>query len=442
MKTIYESDEIVVVQENTTTYHMQINNQDKVANDANTLSSAISAIKNAVWALDIYSNKKIQLVITLIGSTPNAVIMQNTQNNSQLKNFTVLNLDIIINYSLAKLAPKIFQKAIISAGIGATLGTMVPGIGNAVGAGSGFIAGAGRVVFLAGVGYFSTTILSNIYDTLEIDALYDYLKENIFSLKDKYEQDTLRNPNEMELMAVLESLDSSPNALDIDSLLHTFPHYLAHTNATHSVVKSTSSLSLSNSPDSIPMYIKAKCLNHKNEPLTNREIYVYSPNFTSFVDRAKSDDNGYITFNNAYVSSKMTNSDLYFVLNRYGLDEEQKEYHIKISPSKTIQPKDKKTRELINQTLVFNKHIPKAIKANDSITPNIKVNAIEFIEQNSSSGTTRQKSQKLSMKQKSLPSKDLARIIAKPTGTSTISLQVSHLMNEEINMDFLRKNIA
>ena len=52
---------------------MQINNQDKVANDANTLSGAISAIKNAVWALDIYSNKKIQLIITLIGSTPNAV---------------------------------------------------------------------------------------------------------------------------------------------------------------------------------------------------------------------------------------------------------------------------------------------------------------------------------------------------------------------------------
>ena len=226
MKTIYESDEIIVAQENDATYHMQINNQDKVANDANTLSSAINAIRNAVWALDVYSNKKIQLIITIVGSTPNAIIMQNTQNNSQLKNFTILNLDIIVSYSFTQLAPKIFNKAIVSAGIGTMLGTIIPGIGNVTGAGSGFIAGAGRVLFLAGIGYFSTTILSNIYDTLEIDALYDYLKDNIFKLKDKYEQDTLRNPNEMELRAVLESLDSNSTAKDIDSLLHSFPHYL------------------------------------------------------------------------------------------------------------------------------------------------------------------------------------------------------------------------
>ncbi|WP_054198795.1 hypothetical protein, partial [Helicobacter pullorum] len=224
MKTIYESDEIIVAQENDATYHMQINNQDKVANDANTLSSAINAIRNAVWALDVYSNKKIQLIITIIGSAPSAVIIQNTQNNSQLKNFTILSLDIIVNYSLTQLAPKILNKALVSAGIGTMLGTMIPGIGNAAGAGGGFITGAGRVLFLAGIGYFSTTILSNIYDTLEIDALYDYLRDNIFKLKDKYEQDTLRNPNEMELRAVLESLDSNSTAKDIDSLLHSFPH--------------------------------------------------------------------------------------------------------------------------------------------------------------------------------------------------------------------------
>ena len=83
----------------------------------------------------------------------------------------------------------------------------------------------------------------------------------------------------------------------------------------------------------------------------------------------------------------MTNSDLYFVLNKYGLDEEQKNHHIRISPSKTIQPKDKKAGELKDQTLTFNKHIPKAIKAYDGITPNIKVNAIEFRQQDINNST-------------------------------------------------------
>lgn len=75
----------------------------------------------------------------------------------------------------------------------------------------------------------------------------------------------------------------------------------------------------------------------------------------------------------------MTNSDLYFVLNRYGLDEEQKDYHTKISPSKTIQPKDKRAGELINQTMFFVKNIPKTIAFNDSIMPSIKVSDIEYL---------------------------------------------------------------
>ncbi len=108
---------------------------------------------------------------------------------------------------------------------------------------------------------------------------------------------------------------------------------------------------------------------------------MYSPNFYSFVDRARSDENGFIEFNNACVSSNMTNSDLYFVLNRCGLDEEQKDFHIKISPSKTIQPKDKQVGELLEQRLSFEKNIPKAITLNDNIKPNIKVNAIEYIPQ-------------------------------------------------------------
>ncbi|WP_395148833.1 hypothetical protein [uncultured Helicobacter sp.] len=212
-----------------------------------------------------------------------------------------------------------------------------------------------------------------------IDSIESKL-QSFFSLFDsnpsKYElvsNPTLESNDYKSLIELL--LDPNSNALDIDTLLHTFPNYLAY--PTHTTADSTKSPSLSNITDSIPMCIDALCLNHKNEPLANKEIYVYSPNFTSFVDKARSDDNGYIVFNNACVSSNMTNSDLYFVLNRYGLDEEQKDFHTKISPSKTIQPKDKKARKLTNQTLVFNKHIPKTIKANDSIKPNIKVISIE-----------------------------------------------------------------
>lgn len=178
-------------------------------------------------------------------------------------------------------------------------------------------------------------------------------------------------------------LHKDSNANDIDALLRTFPNYLvnpANQNNKNDSIKSN--IATSNASNAICMNIKAQCFNHKNEILANKEIYVYSPNFNAFVDRAKSDNNGFIEFNNACVSSKMTNSDLYFVLNRYGLDEEQKDFHIKISPFKTIQPKDKKVKQLIGQKLIFDKHIPKAIESNDAIKPNIKVISIEFIQDN------------------------------------------------------------
>lgn len=127
-----------------------------------------------------------------------------------------------------------------------------------------------------------------------------------------------RNLSSQDYQSLIELLlNKNSNALDIDTLLHTFPNYLSH--PTHSTEDSTnSSLALSTPKDALPIHIKAQCFNHKNEALSNREIYVYSPNFYSFVDRAKSDENGFIEFHNAYVSSKMTNSDVYFVLNRYG----------------------------------------------------------------------------------------------------------------------------
>ena len=239
-----------------------------------------------------------------------------------------------------------------------------------------------------GIGYFLNTkagkwVVNGITEYLVkplIDSIESKL-QSFFSLFDSnpsaYElvpNPTLESKDYQSLIELLLHKDS--NALDIDTLLHTFPNYLAY--PTHATTNSTnSSLSLSTPKEALPIHIKAQCFNHKNEPLANKEIYVYSPNFYSFVDRARSDENGFIEFNNACVSSNMTNSDLYFVLNRCGLDEEQKDFHIKISPSKTIQPKDKKAKELLEQRLSFEKNIPKAITLNDNIKPNIKVISIE-----------------------------------------------------------------
>lgn len=193
-----------------------------------------------------------------------------------------------------------------------------------------------------------------------------------------------RNLDSKDYQSLIELLlHKDSNANDIDALLRTFPNYLANpANQNNKNDSIKSNIATSNASNAICMNIKAQCFNHKNEILANKEIYVYSPNFNAFVDRAKSDNNGFIEFNNACVSSKMTNSDLYFVLNRYGLDEEQKDFHIKISPFKTIQPKDKKVKQLVRQKLIFDKHIPKAIESNDTIKPNIKVISIEFIQDN------------------------------------------------------------
>ncbi|WP_243543061.1 hypothetical protein, partial [Helicobacter cinaedi] len=231
------------------------------------------------------------------------------------------------------------------------------------------------------INFLADDVLKPLIDSLESKL------QSFFSMFDsnplEYElvpNPTLESKDYQSLIELL--LNKNSNALDIDTLLHTFPNYLAYPTHSYSTKDSTnSSLALSTPKDALPIHIKAQCFNHKKEVLSNREIYVYSPNFYSFVDRAKSDENGFIEFHNAYVSSKMTNSDLYFVLNRYGLDEEQKDFHIKISPSKTIQPKDKQVGELLEQRLSFEKNIPKAITLNDNIKPNIKVNAIEYIPQ-------------------------------------------------------------
>ena len=178
--------------------------------------------------------------------------------------------------------------------------------------------------------------IQSLIDSLETKLQYFFTKfdsnPNAYEL---VENPTLTKQDYQSLIEVLLHKDS--NANDIDALLRTFPNYLvnpANQNNKNDSIKSN--IATSNASNAICMNIKAQCFNHKNEILANKEIYVYSPNFNAFVDRAKSDNNGFIEFNNACVSSKMTNSDLYFVLNRYGLDEEQKDFHIKISPERII----------------------------------------------------------------------------------------------------------
>ena len=92
-----------------------------------------------------------------------------------------------------------------------------------------------------------------------IDSIQSKL-HSFFSLFDsnpsKYElvsNPSLESSDYKSLIELL--LDSKSNALDIDSLLHTFPNYLAY--LTHTTTDTTNSLSLSNATDSIPV-IKPK----------------------------------------------------------------------------------------------------------------------------------------------------------------------------------------
>lgn len=168
------------------------------------------------------------------------------------------------------------------------------------------------------INFLADDVLKPLIDSLESKL------QSFFSMFDSnpLEYELVPNPtlSSKDYQSLIELLlNKNSNALDIDTLLHTFPNYLAYPTHSYSTKDSTnSSLALSTPKDALPIHIKAQCFNHKKEVLSNREIYVYSPNFYSFVDRAKSDENGFIEFHNAYVSSKMTNSDLYFVLNRYG----------------------------------------------------------------------------------------------------------------------------
>lgn len=108
-----------------------------------------------------------------------------------------------------------------------------------------------------------------------INSLTDKL-HSFFSLFDsntsKYELVSNPRLESNDYKSLIELLlDSKSNALDIDTLLHTFSNYLAYpTNAKDSTHQETSSIS-----NAIPMHITAQLFNHQNKPLSNREIYVY-----------------------------------------------------------------------------------------------------------------------------------------------------------------------
>ena len=351
-------------------------------NVADTLMAGISGIFGAIdngleKLIKNTQNKKLKIakfIFKAEGISVSATYGYGNNGNDMLKAGVSIGIELFGSYAIGL----VLDGAIVSLGLASMPAFIVVGGISALTAGILMNTQAGK--------WAVNTITENLVKPLieSIESLINSLQsklQSFFSLFDsnpsKYElvsNPTLESNDYKSLIELLLHKDS--NALDIDTLLHTFPNYLAY--PTHATTNSTnSSLALSTPKEALPIHIKAQCFNHKNEPLANKEIYVYSPNFYSFVDRAKSDENGFIEFNNACVSSNMTNSDLYFVLNRCGLDEEQKDFHIKISPSKTIQPKDKKTKELLEQRLSFEKNIPKAITLNDNIKPNIKVISIE-----------------------------------------------------------------
>ncbi|MDY5184431.1 MAG: hypothetical protein SPF53_00790, partial [Helicobacter trogontum] len=96
-----------------------------------------------------------------------------------------------------------------------------------------------------------------------VNFLTDKLRD-FFSLFDsnpsKYElvsNPTLESNDYKSLIELL--LDPNSNALDIDTLLHTFPNYLAYPTHSYSTKDSTnSSLALSTPKDALPIHIKAQ----------------------------------------------------------------------------------------------------------------------------------------------------------------------------------------
>ena len=169
-------------------------------------------------------------------------------------------------------------KAGISVGIELGVGYLV---GLGVSALSVLPAVAISALAAVGIGYLLNTqagkwavntITENLVKPLieSIESLINSLQsklQSFFSLFDSnpsaYElvpNPTLQSQNYKSLIELLLHKDS--NALDIDTLLHTFPNYLTY--PTHATTNSTnSSLALSTPKDALPIHIKAQCFNHK-----------------------------------------------------------------------------------------------------------------------------------------------------------------------------------
>ena len=223
------------------------------------------------------------------------------------------------------------------------------------------------------------TAFALIYEILSAQApkLRELISQEFQILVNDIPQEVITgNLSNEEFQSLIVLLcDERCNMNDIHNFLEC-SHYLDRAESNNTESK-PSDISLHTAPNAIPIHLQAKCLNHNNEPLANKEIYAFSMDIHHFVERAISDDKGIIEFNNILVYDNGSLSQVYFVLKQLGLDEEQKITHIQISPRLDISPVFKKQGSLEGiKTLHFAKDIPKHIEQHDKINAQVRVSAI------------------------------------------------------------------
>ena len=225
------------------------------------------------------------------------------------------------------------------------------------------------------------TAFALIYEILSAQApkLRELISQEFQILVNDIPQEVITgNLTNEEFQSLIVLLcDERCNMSDIHNFLEC-SHYLDRTDSKKQDSHNASQdIPLHTAPNTIPIHLQAKCLNHNNEPLANKEIYAFSMDIHHFVERAISDDKGIIEFNNILVYDNGSLSQVYFVLKQLGLDEEQKITHIQISPRLDISPVFKKQGSLEGiKTLHFAKDIPKHIEQHDKINAQVRVSAI------------------------------------------------------------------
>ncbi|RDU61754.1 hypothetical protein CQA53_09790 [Helicobacter didelphidarum] len=206
------------------------------------------------------------------------------------------------------------------------------------------------------------------------------IADEILNLQEVSDENFIKNISQENHDDLIQLLcQQKTNAGDIHQYLEC-SHYLDRADSKHTE-SSQSDIPLHTAPNTIPIHLQAQCINHKDEPLVNKEIYVFSMDIHHFVERVISDDKGMIECNNILVYDNGSLSQVYFVLKQLGLDEEQKIIHIQISPRLDISPAYKKQGSLEGlKTLHFAKDIPKHIAQHDKINAQVRVSAIHKID--------------------------------------------------------------